>query len=81
MEAFRLMRLLKEQAKINAKLFDQIKHNEEPDAKLDRRGNVIAREVLSALPASRKEEFEVLLFTTRTDEEMKDLVRKIIPLL
>ena len=75
------MRLLKEQAKINAKLFDQIKHNEEPDAKLDRRGNVIAREVLSALPASRKEEFEVLLFTTRTDEEMKDLVRKIIPLL
>lgn len=75
------MRLLKEQAKINAKLFDQIKHNEEPDAKLDRRGNVISREVLSALPASRKEEFEVLLFTTRTDEEMKDLVRKIIPLL
>ena len=81
MEAFKLMRLLKEQARINAKLFDQIKHNEEPDAKLDRRGNMIAREVLSALPASRKEEFEVLLFTIRTDEEMKDLVRRIIPLL
>lgn len=42
---------------------------------------MIAREVLSALPASRKEEFEVLLFTIRTDEEMKDLVRRIIPLL
>ena len=81
MEAFRLMRLLKELSKINTKLFDQIKHNEEPDAKLDRRGNMIAREVLAALPASRKEEFEVLLFTIRTDEEMKDLVRRIIPLL
>lgn len=81
MEAFKLMRLLKEQARINAKLFDQIKHNEAPDVKLDRRGNTIAREVLAALPGSRKEEFEVLLFTVRTDEEMKDLVRKIIPLL
>ena len=81
MEAFKLMRLLKEQARINAKLFDQIKHNEYPDVKLDRRSNTIARDVLAALPASRKEEFEVLLFTIRTDEEMKDLVRKIIPLL
>lgn len=81
MEAFRLMRLLKEQARINAKLFDQIKNNEDPDVKLDKRSNVIAREVLSALPASRKEEFEALLFTIRTDEDMRELVRKIIPLL
>lgn len=81
MEAFRLMRLVKEIANINSKLFNQIKRNDDVDAKLDRRSHVIAKEILSAIPASAKEEFEIVLYTVRTEEEMRSLIKRLIPLL